>query len=78
LSFILCILRYELYSYFEYLKFGNAAHINLDICNFYLEGIGRKEIKKNIQEVWSVLKEQAGIMRYLYLPMRILQFIKYS
>lgn len=70
-------LKGELYSYFEYLNQGKALRLDLDICNFFLEGVGRKEFKKNHQEVWEVLKDQAGIMRFLYIPMSILQKLRF-
>ena len=66
----------ELYSYFEYLKYGKAINLNLEICNFVLGGIGKKKIKENFKEVWSVLKEQVGILRILYIPMNLFQIFR--
>lgn len=70
-------LKGELYSYFEYLSHGKAIRIDLDICNFFLEGIGRKKIQENIKEVWSVLKVHVGIMRILYIPMNLFQMFRF-
>ena len=70
-------LKGELYSYLEYLNYGKAIRLNLDICNFFLEGIGRREIKKNNKEVWAVLKDHVGIMRILYTPMSLYQKLRF-
>ena len=67
----------ELYSYFEYLSHGKAVRLNLDICNFFLEGIGKRKIQENIKEVWSVLKVHVGIMRILYIPMNLFQIFRF-
>ena len=70
-------LKGELYSYFEYLSHGKAVRLNLDICNFFLEGIGKRKIQENIKEVWSVLKVHVGIMRILYIPMNLFQIFRF-
>tara|TARA_B110000977_G_scaffold36325_1_gene48683 strand:+ start:33418 stop:34200 length:783 start_codon:yes stop_codon:yes gene_type:complete len=70
-------LKGELYSYFEYLSHGKAIRLDLDVCNFFLEGIGRRKIQENIKEVWSVLKVHVGIMRILYIPMNLFQIFKF-
>ncbi len=70
-------LKGELYSYFEYLNHGKTIYIDLDICNYFLEGVGRKQKNKNFIEAWSVLKEHVGIMRFLYFPMYIIQKIRF-
>jgi glycosyltransferase involved in cell wall biosynthesis len=61
-------LKGELYSYFEYLKHGKSAHLNLVLCNYNLGGIGNILQKKNDKELWEVLKDQVGLMRFLYIP----------
>lgn len=71
-------LKGELYSYLEYLNYGKALRINLDICNFFLGGRGNLQKEKNIKETWSVLKDQLGIMRFLYIPMGLYNKIKLS
>ena len=71
-------LKGELYSYLEYLNYGKALRINLDICNFFLGGRGNLQKEKNIKETWCVLKDQLGIMRFLYIPMRLYNKIKLS
>ena len=64
-------LKGELYSYFEYLKYGKSAYIDLIICNYYLGGIGKILKKKNDKELWGVLRDQVGFMRFLYIPFYI-------
>lgn len=61
-------LKGELYSYFEYLKHGKSAHLNSVLCNYNLGGIGNILQKKNDKELWEVLKDQVGLMRFLYIP----------
>ena len=70
-------LKGELYSYFEYLNHGKAIRLDLDMCNYYLEGIGSKEEKNNNKEVWAVLKYHVGIMRILYIPMSLYQKLRF-
>jgi len=61
-------LKGELYSYFEYLKHGEPAYLDLIICNYCLGGIGSILLKKNRKEMWRVLKVQVGFMRFLHIP----------
>lgn len=65
-------LKGELYSYFEYLKYGESAYIDLIICNYKLGGIGNTLQKKNNKELWRVLKDQVGFMRFFHIPFYIL------
>jgi len=67
----------ELYSYFEYLNHGKAMRLDLDICNFFLGGTGKKQLKKNNEEMWSVLKDHTGIMRFLHFPMNLILKFRY-
>lgn len=64
-------LKGELYSYFEYLKYGESAYIDLIICNYKLGGIGNTLQKKNNKELWRVLKDQVGFMRFFHIPFYI-------
>lgn len=70
-------LKGELYSYFEYLNYGKAIRLELNICNYFLEGVGRKKIKKNTKEVWLVLKEHMGILRFLFIPLSIILKLRF-
>ncbi len=64
-------LKGELYSYFEYLKYGKSAYLDLIICNYSLGGIGNILQKENNKELWKVLKDQVGFKRFLYIPYSI-------
>ncbi len=64
-------LKGELYSYFEYLKHGKSAYVNLIICNYSLGGISNILYKKDNKELWKVLKDQAGYMMFLHIPFYI-------
>ena len=64
-------LKGELYSYFEYLKHGKSLYLDLIICNYSLGGISNILYKKDDKELWRVLKDQAGFMKFLYIPFYI-------
>ena len=67
-------LKGELFSYFEYLKFGPSFKLNLEICNYFFpRGIGSIQRKKDQIETWQVLRYHMNLMRYLYLPMYLLK-----
>ena len=66
-------LKGELFSYFEYLKFGPSFKLNLEICNYFLGGIGSIQRKNDQIETWQVLRYHMNLMRYLYLPMYLLK-----
>jgi len=68
----------ELYSYFEYLSHGKALRLDLDICNFFLDGLGSRKTEENNKEVWSLLKDYVGIMRILYFPMCLYQKLRFN
>lgn len=69
-------LKGELYSYFAYLNHGKTVRLDVDICNFFLDGAGKINKEKNYQEAWSVLKDHVGIMRILYTPLYLIQKIR--
>jgi glycosyltransferase involved in cell wall biosynthesis len=70
-------LKGELYSYFEYLKHGKAIRLDLNICNFFLGGMGSREKRKNNKEKWAVLKDQVGIMRFLHAPLSLFNNLRF-
>ena len=69
-------LKGELYSYFEYLKFGPAIKLNLAICNYFLGGSGLVPRKNFEKETWQVLKFHMKTMKYLYLPVYLIKKIR--
>ena len=68
-------LKGELYSYFEYLKYGKVKNLDMIICNYKLGGIGSINYKKNRRELWDVLKYQVGIYRFFFIPFLIYRMI---
>lgn len=68
----------ELYSYFEYLRHGKALRLDLDICNFFLDGLGSKKTEENNKEIWALLKDHVGIMRILYIPMSLYLKLRFN
>ena len=67
------LLKAELFSYFEYLKFGKPKYIKCIICDYTLGGIGSRLKKQNRKETWEVIKSNMGFLCILYIPMYLYQ-----
>tara|TARA_Y100000389_G_scaffold191559_1_gene217909 strand:+ start:134 stop:889 length:756 start_codon:yes stop_codon:yes gene_type:complete len=68
-------LKGELFSYFEYLKFGKPKYVKCTICDYLLGGEGYRSRVQNRKEAWRVIRENMGFLCVLYAPMFAYQII---
>jgi glycosyltransferase involved in cell wall biosynthesis len=66
----------DLFSYFQYIKYGPAKRLDIIICNYYLGGYS-EIYNKSKSERQTILKEQVGAWAFLlYYPITLYISIK--